>query len=807
MFLNSFRTGYRSLLKNQVFSLINILGMAIGMAAFLFVAQYVRFERSYEDFHENADNIFRITTQFYNGSEYVMTDCETYAPLGPLLKDKMPEVVESVRMYGLDGQINVKAGAQNFLESGMYWADASVLNVFTYRLVNGDAGKALKAPFEVVLSESMARKYFGRTDVVDESIEIDKHLYRIKGVMADLAPNTHLKFSFLLSRLSLKTLKPWYPDDAWNNNNEYTYVRVTPGTDAAAFNEKLSAFWATDLKDILPQERFIAEPIKRIHLYSTNMYEPEAAGNAQAVYYFTIIALFIIAIAWINYVNLSTARAVERAKEVGIRKVLGSQRKQLIFQFLAESLIVNLIAGVIALAFFQLAFPVFRHLSGQPLLPNALAGTAWWLIFLGLIAVGSLLSGIYPAFVLASFRPVAVLKGKFQSSGHGQVLRKALVIFQFGATVVLIISMCTVYMQIQFMRKQDLGMNINQTLVLTGGQIDVPDSVFRQSTEALKTELNKNPAITSVSRSEALPGVDLQELSTGTILRVGQSREEDRGYLYYFYSVDADYVPTMNMTLVAGRNFENGMSNQDHVIINEETAKLLGYNSAEEAVGSKVTFNLRGDPSGSTVIGVLRNFHFRSPKEGHLPMFFYYNEPADYFAIQLNTTADDLDDVISSVNAAWKQVYPNTVFNYFFLDEKYDQQYRADSQFGGVITAFSGLIIFIACLGLFGLSSYTLTQRTKEIGIRKVLGASVTQIVRLVSMDFIRIVLIAALIAVPIAYFAMESWLSGYYVRVNLNAWIFLFAVGVILLLTAITVGFQTVKTAVANPVESLKDE
>jgi putative ABC transport system permease protein len=804
MFINNLRIAYRALMKNRVFTYINILGLAIGMGAFLFIVQYVRFEHSYEKLHRNADHILRLSAEFYNGSEYVMTDCETYAPLGPLLKEKMPEVVDFVRMYGIDGITNVKAGDQNFLETGLYWADHSVFNVFTHPVVNGDAKKALVAPFEAVLTESLAKKFFGRTNVIDEAIEIDNNTFRIKAVVADVPANTHLKFSLLLSRLSFKTVKPWYPDDKWNNNNEYTYVLTLPGTDLDVFNKKLKDLSANELKEVLPQERIVAEPINDIHLYSNNPYDPEPGGNAQAVNYFTLIALFIIAIAWVNYVNLSTARAVERAREVGIRKVMGSMKIQLVLQFLAESFIVNMIAGVLALILFQLTFPFFRDLSGQPLPSNLIGDQSLWFMFSGLVVAGTLLSGIYPAFVLASFNPAAVLKGKFQSSSHGQLLRKGLVIFQFSATVVLLIAMCTAYLQIQFMRKQDLGMKIDQTLVLTGRQLNVSDSVFRLTSQALKNELMKNPSIRSVSRAGSLPG-EMNELSTTTINRLGDVPAGKRGYLYYFFNVDADYVETMNMKLVAGRNFENGLTNQDQILVNEEAAKLLGFSSAENAVGSKVTFTSSGGKNGSTIIGVLRNFYFRSPKDAHLPMFFYYGEPADYFAIQIKS--EDMKQTVSSVQAAWNKIYPNTVFNYFFLDEKYDQQYRADAQFGSVMAAFSGLIIFIACLGLFGLSSYTITQRTKEIGIRKVLGASVAEIVRLLSMDFGRTIILAALIALPIAYLAMESWLSNYFVRINLNAWIFIFAVAVILLLAVVTVSFQTIKTAIANPTDALKQE
>ena len=805
MLKNYFRIAWRNLRKNIIFSYINIFGLAIGMAAFLFIAQYIRFERSYENFHVNADNIFRVATEFYNGSEYVMTDCESYAPLGPLLKEKLPEVTDFVRMYGMDALVSVKAAGQSFLESGVYWSDPSVFNVFTYNVLNGDATKALTAPFEVVLTESMAKKYFGRVNVTDESIEIDKQIYRVSAVIADVPPNTHLKFSFLLSRLSLKTLKPWYPDDRWDNNNEFTFVLTVPGTDLESFNRKLATLTTTELKDILTQERFVANPIKDIHLYSTMAYEPEPTGNGKIVYYFSLIAIFIIAIAWVNYINLSTARAVERAREVGIRKVMGSVKLQLIIQFLSESVILNVLAGIVALILFQVAFPFFRDLSGQPLPLNLMQDRFFWALLAALVGAGSLLSGVYPAFVLASFNPASVLKGKFYSSAHGKLLRKGLVIFQFSATVVLLISMCTVYLQVKHLRNHDLGMNIDQTLVLTARQLDIPDSLYKLRSETLKAELMKSPEITSVSRSATLPGVDMQELSTTSIVRLGESRETERGYLYYYISIDADFISTLNMTLAAGRNFKDGVPNHDQVIINEEAAKALGFASAEKAVGSKITFRTRSGTEGSTIIGVLKNFYFRSPKEAHLPMLFYYNERSDYFALQVKS--EDMPKTLASVERVWTKVYPNTVFNYFFLNEKYNQQYRADTQFGKVMAAFSGLIIFIACLGLFGLSSYTITQRTKEIGIRKVLGSSVAGIVRLLSYDFAKTIFIAALLALPVAYLLMKEWLSHYAVRINLNGWVFVMAVMIILLLAMVTVSYQTIRTAVANPVDSLKQE
>jgi putative ABC transport system permease protein len=360
-------------------------------------------------------------------------------------------------------------------------------------------------------------------------------------------------------------------------------------------------------------------------------------------------------------------------------------------------------------------------------------------------------------------------------------------------------------MQVKFLRNYDLGMNIDQTVVLTGGQINAPDSIIRASTQTFKTELLKSPQVTSVTRAESLPGVDLQELSTSSVSRIGEASGTGHGYMYSYIGVDADFASTMKMSFVSGRNFENGSPNHDVVIVNEEAARLLGYESAEQAVGSKITFRTRGNAEGSTIIGVLKNFHFRSPKDGHLPMLFYYNEPSDYFAVNVSST--DMQSTLASLQQTWSKVYPNSVFNYFFLNERYDQQYRADLQFGKILAAFAGLIVFIACLGLFGLSSYTITQRTKEIGIRKVLGASVTGIIRLLTMDFARTVLVAAFIAVPCAYFAMEEWLSSYAVRIDLNVWVFIIAIVAIIFIAMVTVSIQTIRSAIANPTESLKQE
>ena len=787
-------------MKNKAFSLINILGLAIGMAACLLILQYVRFELSYEDFHQKADNIYRVTLDLYNGSEYVVTDCETHGPLGPLLREQMPEVHSFVRLLNQES-VEVKVGENQFIEDFVYFADSTAFTVFTYEVLHGNPATALSAPFQVVLTTSAAQKYFGQTDVVDEAIDINNQPYRVSAVIADLPPNTHLKFDFLLSHVTINRIWEWYEQYGWGGNNEYTYLLMEPDTDLADFNKKLTQI-AIDLEDKIGEDRFVAEPINDIHLYSHKTFEPEVNGSAEVVYFLLSIAFLIIVIAWVNYINLSTARAMERAREVGIRKVMGSVRKQLIIQFLLESVMVSLVAGVIALTLIQLSLPAFRDISGQPLNLYVVADPVFWCLLLGLSGVGALLSGVYPAFVLSAFRPASVLKGKLQTSTHGQWLRQGMVVFQFVTTVVLMVGTCTMYLQIDHLRDQDLGMNITQTLALHAPSLDLPDSVHSGQLQSFKAELLRHPAVQRVTVSESLPGLSLHELSTTTgIQRVGE--EGRQGYNYYIIRADADFVSTLDMQLLAGRNFEPGSANFDQVILNEEAVRKLGFASPAEAIGQQITYYYNEKPS--TVVGVIRNFHQRSPKEAHIPMILPYTASGSYFTLRLSTA--QLRETVAGVEALWQARYPNSAFDYFFLDEVYDQQYRADTRFGQVVAIFSGLAIFIACLGLFGLSSFTVRQRTQEIGVRKVLGATAGQIVRLLSQRYVRLAVTSCLIALPVAYGLMQSWLSGYASRISLSGWLFAVPVAAVLLITLVTISFQTVRAALANPVDSLRYE
>ena len=795
MVRNYFIIAYRHLAKHKTFSFINITGLAIGMAAFLLIVHYVQFERSYENFHENSEIISRVTLDIYKGSEFVVSDCEMYAPMGQLLKEKFPEVLDFTRLYSVGNRV-VKKGTKKFYEHRIYFADPAVFKVFTLTVLHGKA--ELTTPFQMIVTKSIAQKYFGRANVVGETIDMAGSPFTITAVLSDLPPNTHFKFDFLVSHSTMNKL--WgYKDEAFNGNNEYTYLLMTPPMDLTDFNEKLKAY-SIELADRIGDDVIVCEPMKDIHLHSNKSFDMETNGSAQSVFFLMIIASFILFIAWINYINLSTARATERAREVGIRKVMGSFRFQLIFQFLSESIIITVAAGVMCLLLFYISLPLFVDLTGQPVSLDIFVIPGFWYWLLGLTVTGSLLAGLYPAFILSSFRPVLVLKGKFISSSHGQWLRKGLVVFQFATTVILIVCLCAVYFQIDYLQKYNLGLSVDQTLVLRAPPIE-SDSLFKVKARELKNELLLHSSVEMVTQSGTLPGLGLGELSTtGNVLRLGQEKSE-KGFLYYINAFDENFIPMFKIDLAAGRNFEGPHGREFGLIINEEAMRALGFQSAEEAVGSEILFY----NEDKKIIGVVKNFYQRSPKEKNIPMVFWYDNKADYFSLKVKEGR--ISEALEMARQTWNKRFPEYPFDYFFLDETYRQQYGPDLQFGRVIAVFCILALLIACLGLFGLSSFTITQRRKEISIRKILGASVGRITRLLSQDFVFLVGIASFIALPIAYLAMNEWLSHYAVRFTLTGWVFVIPMVIILLVAFLTVSFQTIHAAHANPVDSLKYE
>lgn len=794
---------FRNMSRNKFYSGINMAGLGIGMAASLLIFLYVQFELSYEDFNQNADIIYRLTLDLYKGSEYIVSDCETFGPLGPMLKDQLPEVQEFVRMFH-NGNQEVKADDKKFYERNIYFADSSVFSVFTYKVIRGNPETALTQPFQSVITASMAKKYFGRTDVLNNSIQVGDDIYKISAVIADVPANTHLKFDLLLSHVTIDRIWDWYEKNAWGGNNEYTYLLMSPGTDLNNFNKKLSEI-SRNLKDKIGTNRFRAQPIKKIHLYSHKTFEPEVNGNAEVVYFLMCIAIFILIIALVNYINLSTARSIERSREVGIRKILGSVRRQLIGQFMLESAILCVMASGIALVLIFFSLPEFRDITTRPISMDIIYDPGFWILVTVILVTGILFSGLYPAVVLSSFKPSRVLKGAGGSISRGKWFRNGLVVFQFSCSIILIAGTCIVYLQIKHLRNQDLGMNIDQTLAIHAPETEMSDSLYLGEINNLKTELLKNPSILRVSGSESLPGLSLHELSTNSgIRRMGQDKQEG-GYNYYIISIDADYIPTLGLKMISGRNFEDNTANSDEVIINEEAVHLLGFDNPDEAVGNQINYYTRWPGEPSTIIGVIKNYYQRSPKDKQIPMIFPYTAYGDYLTLRLKS--DDIRNTVDKVRSSWDEIFPNSAFQYFFLDDKYDQQYSSDNRFGEIVAIFSTLAIFIASLGLFGLSSYTILRRTKEIGIRKVLGASVRQIVRLLSIDFVRLIIIAGAVALPVAYFSMKEWLLDYVVRINLKWWMFMIPAGIVLVIAMVTVSLHTIKASLTNPADSLRYE
>ena len=812
MFKNYLTIAYRNLLKNKIFSLINILGLAIGMAACLLILQYVSFELSYDDFRKPT--IYRISDYGYMHGEMVGRRAQTVPALAPALQRDIPEVVQSARLVHTAPLMSdpvMQVGDRSFHEEKIYFADSSFLNMFSYHMLQGNPDQALTQPSSVVISASMAHKYFPDQDALDQVLtfymgERGQTLVKVTGVFKDIPENSHLHTDFLISFNSI----PWNLDENWDWGNFYNYIEVVPDTDPIVVKNKVATVLEKYRGEILAEWRkggytreLDLQPIQRIHLDSNLEAEAEINGNRRTVEFLMLIALFILFIAWINYLNLTTAKSAERAREIGIRKVAGSSRAQLIGQFMTESLLINLLGAALALTLSQLLLPTFRTFTGSHFSTEFNPSIGW--IAIAIFLVGALLSGLYPAFVLSSYQPIRVLKGNVKISMHGLGLRKGLVVFQFAASIGLIAGTLAVQQQLNFMRQQDLGLNMDQTLIVKGPGIK--DSTYQSQLTFFKNETKKLPAIRQVSVSSSIPG---RELSWGRGF-YRPAHPENR-HSIHIIAVDEDFFDLYEATFLAGRNFSEEFSDQEAVIFNETAIRLLGFENAESAVQEKVIWDESDNQQFSRqIIGVVKNFNQESLHKEVAPMVFalkrYLNAPwaGEYYSLKMETP--DYPAALQQVQAAWEKTFPNSPFDEFFLDEFFNAQYRADQRFGKVFSLFAALAILIACLGLFGLSSYMTLQRTKEIGIRKVLGASIPNIVSLLSREFAILIVMASIIILPIAYFGMQQWLENYAFRIEIRWWLLALPVILVWLLAFVTISFQTVKTALTNPAKSLRYE
>jgi len=802
MIKNYLLIAFRNLQKNKVFSFINIFGLAVGMAAGLLIIQYVSFELSFDNFHAKKDRVFRVTQDRYDRGKLSTQWAGGAFAEGNNFKNNFPQVEDFVKIVDAGPSLAIN-NAQKIVLEKSYFATASFFNVFSYPLISGDPKTALKEIFSTVLTETAAKKLFGTADAVGKIFKIDTNVYKVTGVMKDYPANTHFRSDLLISYSTfLKFVGPKNDiDNQWLNDGCLTYLLLKPGVDPKILEAKFKPYVDGVYKKLNwsgASAVYHLLPLEKIHLSPNLMIEAEPHGDGKSVYLLAGIAIFVIIIAWINYINLATARGIGRAKEVGVRKTLGSAKGQLIMQFMLESMLLNGLAVMLAIILIIVFLPIFSALSGQNVTLDLLVKPAFWLGVVGLFLVGSFFSGFYPAIVLSSFRPVEVMKGKLSASTGGIILRKVMVVFQFAASIFLLIGSLTVYRQVSFMETQNLGINIDQTLVIKPPLAHI-DSFYR-SMSAFKNECLRNPSVKSITVSTSIPGEPVQ-WNAGGIKPKGT--DQSQGKQYRIIGGDYDYLKAYGAKLIAGRVFSKDFATDPHaVVFNEKATELMGFEKPEQAIGKQIDFW----GQVYTIIGVVQNYHQQSLHDAYDAIIFRcIPDVRGNVSVKINSA--NLDQTLATLKSNWKIFFPQDQFDYFFLDQHFNEQYHADKQFGQVFATFTGIGILVACLGLFGLVSYTIIQRTKEIGIRKVLGASVNTILRLLYQDFALLVLIAFLVAAPLGWLAVHQWLQTYAFRIDIS-WLF-FAIPFIVVTSVAmaTVSYLSVKAALMNPVLSLKVE
>ena len=816
MLKNHLKLAWRSLLKRKGYSILNIAGLAIGITCCLLIFHYVSYERSYDAFQQDAGRMFRLRMDQYQQGKLAWQSATVYPAIAPTMKKEFPEVENFCRLIDANALVTNTEKNIKFVETKGYFADPSIIDLLDIHLVKGNPATALDAPDKIILSETMARKYFGADDPmgrrlkaqVDGSVE----LCEVTGIFRDYPANSHLILNHLISYSTLAriTLQVWHDstnltETSWGWYDYYAYIQLRPGADWRTLQSKLPAFCDRHMNEL--EERKSANsknelfliPMSDIHLHSNYNQEAEVNGNGKAVSFLFLIAFLIIAIAWINYTNLATARSLERAREVGVRKVMGAIRADLILQFLTESFLLNTIALAFAIVLSMLLAPSFDTLIGTDAGAFSLP-LPWLLGFLGIFFLGSFLSGLYPAFVLSGYHPITVLKGLFKNTSRGQLMRKGLIIGQFAVSVILITGTILIYQQVQYMRRQQLGFNVDQTLVINGAGA-MTDSAYNTVYEPFKNTLLQQPGIRSVSASSSVMGQEIYW--TQDISRVGAPANS--GMTLYHLGIDYDFIPAYGIRLIAGRNFStryNLDKAKKNVLINETTVGLMGFKNAADALKGRL---VRGRDT-LNIVGVIADYHQQGLQKAIMPLLILLR-PYDRNHYSVKLGAGDPHQTIANIKKIWDHYFPDDPFNYFFLDESFDRQYKADTRFGEAFGIFALLAIGIACFSLLGLSAYNVLQRTKEIGIRKVLGASVQNLILLLSKEFVYLVLISLLIAIPVAWWVMHSWLQDYAYRIPIQWWVFALGGITALLIALTTVGIQSLKAATANPANSLRTE
>ncbi len=806
MLRNYSLVAWRNLVKKKAYSFINIFGLGLGIACCLLITMFVQDELSYDNYHVNKDRMYRVLNGesapgSVEGSFAYPPWVWGNAPVGPALKADFPEIDKVVQFSGRS-DILLTYGDKMYQEEGVFFMDSTAFDIFSWKMIKGNPKTALTDPYSIVLTETTARKYFGDEDPMGKTLKgsessgrSDAGDYTVTGVMKDVPLNSHFRFNALLS---LNTFRQSRPEvfNAWGYVDFYTYFLVNDKFDKAAFEKKIPGFLSRHKE--YPDSRYVIaiEPLADMYLGTKAERQPGETGSLRNLYIFSVIGLFILVIAMINFMNLSTARSIERGKEVGIRKSIGADRRSLVTQFLGESMLIVFLSSIVAIIIVLLATPQMAALTGKQLELQHIVSWQTITIFLGLVLTIGLLAGSYPALVLSGFNPVLILKGITRSNKGGASLRKALVVFQFTLSIALIAGTVIVYLQMSQLLNHDLGFDKEQMLVL---DYNYDETVNRKS-EALKTELEKNPAVLSVAFSRSVPG--------SYFPYAGTEIENPGGTMEYqgqpIFQVGLDFVTHFGLELVAGRSYsrEFPTDSTQALIINESSAKQFGYTNPADAVGKK--FSQWGREG--TIIGVVKDFNFTSLHNNIAPLTLPFDAYSSRY-LTVKVKSDNLEATISEVGKVWRELVPHRPFLYSFLDDDFNRQYKAEFTFRKLFTTFACLAIFIACLGLLGLATYTAERRTKEIGIRKVLGAGVSNIVLLLSKDFVLLVIIAMAIATPISWYAMDRWLEGFAYKMEIQVWIFALSGFIALMIALFTIAYLSLKSAVINPVTSLRSE
>lgn len=804
MFKRYFTLAFRNQARHKTFSVINILGLAIAMAVSVLIFNYVSFEYSYDKMHTNRDRIYRVESQFYEGERLTDDWATSSFGYGSAISNEMTGIEDYVRIGVQNMEQTVIYKEKQVRETGIAFTGESFFHVFDFELEKGATDDQLVRPNTVVITEDVARRFFKDENPVGKMLTFASgssfRTCEVTGVLKNFPKNSHIRFNYLISYESLSnwTKETWYMHEA------YTYLLLSPGKDPADIENQFPAM-AEKYKtnDALKNKKWAVSlvPLTDIHLNRQKQYERETKGNKRSLITLIIIAVVILTTAWINYVNLATARSMERAKDVGVRKVSGAFRSQLIRQYMFESWMVNFQAIVLAAVLVVVLKPVFNLLMGESIGLFLLKEPRFWITSLAVLLVGIVASGFYPAFIMTRVKPVVILKGNYFNSVSAGTTRRALVVFQFAASIFLICGTFIIYKQVKFMEQQELGVNIGQTIVL---KYPVSRENLDQKVTMFADNLEQEPLVASVAVAGSVPGMEVAKFASN---RLQGAQAQNR--LYEMLTVDDHFIETFDFELVVGRSFKEGFGNErENLLINESAMATLDIATPEEAIGKQVI--LEGETEPVTIIGVVKNWHQRGLENAHTPIMFLHNGRLRWVSpqyIAIKTTGQNYDSLLSLLEKRWGTYFPEASFDYFFLDQFFDQQYKADRRFGQIVSVFTALAFFISVLGLWALAAFTASKKVKEVGVRKVLGAQIGDIAYLFSKEIVILILVALVIAFPVSWLTMKNWLAGYAFRTNISWWIYALGGFVTIAVAMLTVSWQSWKVATRNPVEALRYE